>query len=284
MTAGAAWLLAAGAAGARADEDGWGVLLVSSSPPGAYVLLDGDLIGRTPLDAVRVPTGEHRIWLRSRPLDEFEPLPIPERRFTVAAGESVFVAERLGNLVRIESEPEGAAIVSGDQQLGRTPSVLRWCEREAEAVRIRYPGYFSVELGSARLATEDLIQVRLEAIDGTRGEPIVTEGRDPLPSWRGWGAAALGAGFTVLALQLKSEADDSYERYLASAMPSEMERHLRRADRYDRYATVSWIAAEGSFLLALWFFTENVLHAKLSWSPFGTVSERGAVMGAQCRF
>ena len=58
-----------------------GLLFVSSAPPGAYVFLDGTILGQTPLEPLTVAAGEHTVWFRSRPPGEFEPLPLPERTF-----------------------------------------------------------------------------------------------------------------------------------------------------------------------------------------------------------
>jgi hypothetical protein len=278
-------LMLVGVIAASEAEERTGVVFATSSPPGAYVYLDGELIGRTPVAPLSIEAGSHRLWFRSRPPGDFEPLPLPEHAFSISPGETIAVAERIGRLVRIESEPGDARVMRGAVCLGTTPALLRWHADAPGMVRVVHDGYFSAELRPERLAEGGVIRIRLEPIGPLpRTTPLVGDSDGRGERWPAWGAVALGAGCTALALHLKAEADDAYDRYAGTALPAEMDRQLRRADRLDRYAVVTWVVAEASFLAAILLFTDGALLKESGVRPAGSFSRDGGRLGAQWRF
>lgn len=283
----AALMMLAPAAPASADDPDSAAFFATSTPPGAYVYLDGEFIGRTPLKPVPVPPGAHEVWFRSRPPGEFEPLPLPAHAFTVAERETMAVSETVGRLIRIESDPAGARIMRGDRLLGTTPTIIRWHDdgENAGPLRVARGGYFSEELGAERLRSADLIEI---ALYPTGPLPIsaqaVSEGTGRGQQWTGWGTVLLGAGSTALALHFKNEADVAYDRYSEAALPAEMNRELDRADRYDRYATVAWVVAELSFVSAILIFTDGAFFKADGVRPTGSISPDAVRVGARWQF
>jgi hypothetical protein len=235
---------------------------------GAYAYLDSVLLGRTPIDALPLPAGPYRVWFRSRPPDEFEPLPLPARRFALSAGESLLVQERVGRLLTIESEPEGAGVFRGRDRIGTTPLDLRWF-RDDDPIRLEHAGYHPRQLTRLQLAGSDVVRVDLSPLElpSSVARPRVVRGVDGSTNWRAWGAVAVGGVAAGLAIHFKDRADRSYGRYRRVALASEMDRHLDDANRYDGYSTVAWVITEGSFLLALWLFAHDALRSDVVVEP-----------------
>lgn len=66
-----------------------------------------------------------------------------------------------------------------------------------------------------------------------------------------WGAYLAGAGLAggiALGILLKAEADDRFDRYLATADPRRARAHFDEAERYDRLSLIGWGVAQISFV------------------------------------
>jgi hypothetical protein len=75
-----------------------------------------------------------------------------------------------------------------------------------------------------------------------------------------WGIVGSSVGLVSgvgLALWVKNEADDRYDRYLHTADPKRAQELLDSADRYDRASLVGWAMAQVSFVALLYFLTRE---------------------------
>jgi len=115
-----------------------GRLQVSSDPPLAAVILDGQFIGRTPLNLNDVPAGEHtvalelpghRLWQTAVRVDPLEP----------ARLEAALVGEQ-GSL-RVTSEPAGAHVFIDGVERGQTPLTVSDLSPGSHTVRLAAAGY-----------------------------------------------------------------------------------------------------------------------------------------------
>jgi hypothetical protein len=104
-----------------------GQLIVVTDPETAELKLDGKVIkveGTGGFRPVAVPVGAEQVVTVSR--KGYQPV---ERRFTTPTPDeplAVFIKLSPENIpVEVSSEPSGATIFAGDEQLGRTPAALR---------------------------------------------------------------------------------------------------------------------------------------------------------------
>jgi formylglycine-generating enzyme required for sulfatase activity len=104
-----------------------GTLTVLTSPPAEVtVSVDETHIGPAPLGPVELQPGEHSISVRSErflPFDDILSFPGLGREETL----NVQLVPRWAD-VSVTSNPPGAAIFSGDQQVGETPAVVQLLE------------------------------------------------------------------------------------------------------------------------------------------------------------
>ncbi len=117
---------------------GWAAVTVDSSPAGANVLIDGELVGTTPL-TTDVLDGTHRLQIELAGYetwrDDFtavadEPQNLPEVTLKAADGR-----------VQIQSEPTGANVVVDDEYRGQTPLVLGLAPNQTHELTISKSGY-----------------------------------------------------------------------------------------------------------------------------------------------
>lgn len=75
-----------------------------------------------------------------------------------------------------------------------------------------------------------------------------------------WGIVGSSVGLVGgvgLALWVKHQADDRYDRYLHTADPTRSHDLLKAAERYDRASLVGWAMAQVSFVSLLYFLTRE---------------------------
>jgi hypothetical protein len=157
-----------------------GVLQVSSTTPGATVLLDMEEIGVTPL-AQKVPPGAHNVRVT---LDGHDPWVM---RVEVAAGSKTNVHAKLlqgGNTVEFLVEPTGSVVRMGGKLVGKTPIRLTGVSPGDHTWSIQAPlfesleGRFHFRAGQNHLVHGSLVSSRgLFEIESTPlGASVVMDG------------------------------------------------------------------------------------------------------------
>ena len=103
-----------------------GRLSVASEPAGAEVLIDGEPVGRTPLEALQLEAGDYRLELRAR---RYLPL---VQALTISGRE---VEQQLQLAldpawaeVSVDSQPPGATVLVDGEAAGSTPATLEILE------------------------------------------------------------------------------------------------------------------------------------------------------------
>lgn len=105
-----------------------GLLTIDSLPAGASVSIDGESLGRTPLQAVPVAAGEHQIRLedpRHLPLDQ--PLLVTGRNI---AQHLQLQMEPAWAEVKVDSLPPGARVLLDGEAVGDTPATVQILQGE----------------------------------------------------------------------------------------------------------------------------------------------------------
>jgi hypothetical protein len=129
--------------------------------------------------------------------------------------------------------------------------VIRRCLRLALALGILVSSVAPSAAGDARLLRDPDVPEDLG--DGPPRTASVEHGNSI-------NILAAGAGLVAgvgLAVWLKGEANDSYDRYLVTADPGEADRHLQSAQRQDRASLLGWGVAQVSFVALVYFLTRE---------------------------
>ncbi len=130
-----------------------GLLTVDSVPPDAEVLIDGEVVGRTPLQELAVEAGDHILQLRApryQPLEQA--LQITGRN--IAQQLALELAPAWAD-VSLSSTPAGATILIDGEPVGSTPAVLEILAGEHQLI-LQLTGYadwqqtLTVTAGQAR--------------------------------------------------------------------------------------------------------------------------------------
>jgi len=120
----------------------WAVVSISSVPEAADVLVDGETVGKTPLET-EILQGQHEILLEK---DGFKPMKIVQ---SVTAGNDITLdnikLSPVDGLLSVNSSPEGASIMLEDKYLGVTPLTLNVNANLQQTLRFSKAGYQSKE-------------------------------------------------------------------------------------------------------------------------------------------
>ena len=109
-----------------------GRLGVNSQPFGAKVLIDGELIGETPLSAVPVEAGEHSLRIQAARY-------LPLEQTLLVTGRNIqqhleLVLEPAWAEITVDSLPQGATVLVDGEAAGATPVVLEILQGERQLI------------------------------------------------------------------------------------------------------------------------------------------------------
>jgi len=144
-------------------------LRVNSSPEGAKVTLDGNIVGVTPLDIDEVVTGEHNLSLE---LDGYEKI---EQVITVTVMEVPvqlpmppidLTLQRLQGSITVKSVPSGAKIYIDGKEQGYTPKTITLPIGEYKLEVKKTPMYLpDIRSTLIQHGDKSQIQIALEPLD-----------------------------------------------------------------------------------------------------------------------
>jgi hypothetical protein len=119
-----------------------GVIVVTSDPPGAQVVLDGNAVGATtPTVLEGVPTSQPATVLLSAPGRKAASVPVPPQTGLVVRRVHAELPASIG-AVTIESDPPGAQVIVDDVPAGVTPLVVENVHLdERHRVDLTLPGH-----------------------------------------------------------------------------------------------------------------------------------------------
>ena len=154
-----------GVSWSKPDEEGGGGILgflgagprqvdiaIASEPSGATVFIDDEFRGATPLDGLKIVTGEHTIRIHKAGYQEVRaPLVVAGKRadpFHFA----LKLAEKGSLLVR--STPDGAEVFLDDEYRGKTPLRIHDLEPHTYALRVRKANFADWQGDAAVKPTE----------------------------------------------------------------------------------------------------------------------------------
>ncbi len=146
-------------------EPAWAVVSIASSPPGAEVLVDGEVAGLTPL-AAEILQGHHEIRLQKPGFKQVTAFR------SIEAGQDFSMdeiqLEPVDGRLTVNSKPAGASILIGGKFLGTTPQTLELAAETDHELRLSKAGYTTTEQ-AFRLAPDEErdIEVQLPVEYGT---------------------------------------------------------------------------------------------------------------------
>ncbi len=143
----------------------WAEVSIASRPAGARVMLDGEDIGETPLQA-EILEGTYRLALEREGFDSVS------TALSVIADQSQklpeFTLVESDGLLFVESTPPGANVTVAGQFRGRTPVELSMAPRERHTLKISKAGYESIERQvTVEPATREKLALNLSPRYGT---------------------------------------------------------------------------------------------------------------------
>lgn len=118
----------------------WAQVLINSSPRGADVLVDGQFVGNTPIDA-KILEGRHQLSLQLAAYDSWH------SEIEVVAG----IVQDLGTkllrredaILELDTAPSAANVTLNGEYQGRTPISLPLSARKDHIITVFKPGYYS---------------------------------------------------------------------------------------------------------------------------------------------
>jgi hypothetical protein len=142
---------------------------IDSDPPGASIVINGEVKGTTPKFVNNLDAGTFAVVLTK---DGFEPL---TRNVEVPGPpeKQVFNLQQKSGTCLITSEPTAVSVFSGTQLLGRTPFLLQGYEAGSYTFKLAKPGFEPVEL-EAMINEGQATQATATLENNTGGVEIVT--------------------------------------------------------------------------------------------------------------
>jgi len=148
-------------------EPAWANVSLSTAPPGAELLVDGEAAGTTPLDA-EILEGERRLLLKLPGYKAWQ------QTLTIEAGDNIELPpirlEKADGLVMLNSAPAGASVTLNGKYQGSTPLELALAPGQAYLITLFKDGFkpankrFTVKSGEELKLTVPL-SVQLGDID-----------------------------------------------------------------------------------------------------------------------
>jgi hypothetical protein len=177
-----------------------GSVLVTTTPPGAEILLDGDLVGVAGDSGIvieEVRLGAHTVVARLEGYDDEVRTLVLSRDEPVAAAAIQF-RDKLGYLL-VESDPLGAAVELNGERVGTTRYFGKLVPASYD-LRLTYPG-FNAWKGDATVSLRDTAYV-LATLSAIRV-------RQPALLWVGLAGLAAGAAGAVMGELTYSQYQDA---------------------------------------------------------------------------
>ncbi len=240
------WVLSPRASARQADSL-MALLTVTTDPPGADLIIDSLVVGRTPTEALLLARGRHVLAISYPSAAEWNGITV-EDTLDMDANEHVTKHYVLGVFVRVETVPPGAVVVRGDSALGLTPYTVRVPRSPNAQISIHAEGFRDTVL-VLRTTTHHVRVVLQEAQGGTSG---ADEGARPVALnesskavWAQYAAAASTIGFGIATAYLKQEASRNFDLYVSTGDP----KYQDMTRKYDKAAIWTLVITELSFAL-----------------------------------
>ncbi len=233
-----------------AESHGW--ISLETEPNGCDVFLDSLFLGRSPLQRHPVTPGNHvlrlyypsrRSWNRTMAIDTL----------SIDPGQHLSRVVEMGTVLTIRSDPSGADVSLRGTSLGNTPLYYSNRARLREALHFEKQGYHPLTVSPEGEADRATV-FRLEPVPG-QVNPLAhirlpgETGRSR-DSWITYAVSATMVTSGVLAAHWNAKGNASFERYLQSGNPSDLD----ATRSFDRASAISLVITEVSFAVLAYLF------------------------------
>lgn len=213
------------------------------------MLVDDVLVGRTPIDSLRVPARDVRVRVLASDPRRFSPAH-DATSVTLRPGSTVSIFLDVRPSVLLRTVPEPASVfftrlptAAADSLLGETPLSIAPAVIEGGFLRFARQAFADTTLAATRFldASTESARVSLRSEGLAARQPLGPPFRTPLyrKGWFQWTLVGVGAVLTGAAIAFHRQGDDAYEQYLASSDVEEIPDLYDQAVQYDRWAAVS---------------------------------------------
>lgn len=228
---------------------------ITSVPADCWVRIDSVLIGKTPLNRVRLDPGRHivNVYPPQQGVWNYQ-----ERSYAleIGPGETQTINAVFSTPVYINSIPFGAILLADSQALGNTPLYLPFEEYRGRRLMLQKRGFKDYHFV---LNSSGSVMARLEK-DASYIED------EPKPKFLGmFPKRKLKSKFALLAATVashwasfyfKNTADSNYSKYTRTADPQLRNRFWNETQKYDRFSEVSlgisYASLAGLIYLVVW--------------------------------
>ena len=195
---------------------GWAEITVESVPPGAYVSVDGNKVGETPLEFQLLPgthnlkigADRYKIWRTELVVTANQPQILDNIRLLPADG-----------TLELSTKPPGASVTVGDRYAGKTPRKIPLSPNTAHQLRISKAGYKKVarkiKVSSAQVKE---LSVQLMPIKGVVYLIVEPMNAELVLNGKSWGPVRPELHLTAVEhrLEIKKE---GYQSFLTRITP-----------------------------------------------------------------
>jgi PEGA domain len=237
----------------------FGYAKIETDSIGIEILIDGKLIGMTPLPAIALQPGNHQVaalhpqrflWGNLDWLQNVQTLP----------GDTVIVRPTFKILFSIQSQPFGAEVYLNSVLQGTTPLTIAIESKDSSSVILKKEGYNDQFLDLNQYQANHL-QIPLIKNNQSFDFKQVEENEQKRQShyrkltYGMWGLSVLTGLATVY---FKDQADEKYQQYLVAGSLKNMNKLYNDAKRFDQYSNISLGAVQGCFVLSFYFLIKSV--------------------------
>ena len=229
------------------------------------VFMDGREIGRTPLQNIAVPAGEHTFAVRHSTSASWLESDWQES-MTLAAGDTLTLTPRFWIGYNLSSTPSGAQVWVEQQILGTTPFVLRIPDFARARMSLTLEGYqpLRFEIGPDSLSNPEQPTRHYHfTLMRTPSSTLLPDKDSDLHAGRGRHRkhAIIAGGLSLLAgigaVWFKQKADDAYETYLVTGEPVAREQYYDSAQKYDHYFSAAFGVSQACFAFSVYSFLKS---------------------------
>jgi len=236
-----------------------GYLQIESDSGGIEILIDGKLIGMTPLPPIALQPGIHQIAALNPQRFLWGNLDW-QQTIQIISGDTVFLRPVFKILFSVQSEPFGAEVYLNGEFQGTTPLTLAFESTAPNSLIIKKEGYNDHVIDLNRFQANQLhVQlIKNDQFFDVKGEKLQQQKiqrRYRKLTYGLWGLSVLTGLATVY---FKDQADEKYQQYLVAGSLQDMNKLFNNTKRFDQYSNISLGAVQGCFVLSFYFLIKSV--------------------------
>ena len=219
------------------------ILDISTEPQGAEVVLDSLLLGKSPIMQARVAPGGHTLTVAYPSLLDWNAYVVRDS-MDLAPAAQVSRLYTLQTPMRVDSRPQGAAVLAQGGLVGTTPLYGKFPARVGALV-LAAPGCDTATTTTAALLS---LQAPLDLRSSTHASSVVRslaidESKERVSDWPAFAAASVMIASGVLAAYFKDQANRNFDAYSTSGDAA----LLSRTRSQDRISGTALVVTEISF-------------------------------------